>query len=88
MKAKNCKNCGRCKYLYIESNDHFYRRNILYCTARGEIIVKAEVCGDWIVKKGEYDLTEKRFDIVEEDIKFILEYLKGCNPADECFICK
>ena len=76
-KMKKCKKCNFCKRVYTLSYYRFWWKNEYYCTAREEMINFEKSCERWQKRRAEYDLSAKRFDETEENIRFLQTYFKG-----------
>lgn len=79
MKAtsgKTCKTCNACKQIYRRWCVKFWSDKRYYCAVRGEMTKRECSCGKWRKKKTVYDLSARRFDEVEQDIKVLKEFFK------------
>lgn len=79
MKAasgKTCKTCNACKQIYRRWCVRFWSDKRYYCAVRGEITERGNSCVDWRKKHTEYDLSARRFDEVERDIKELMDFFK------------
>lgn len=76
LKTKTCKDCNHCTRVYTRIWYSFRRLKDCYCMCNAFVVSKDRAaCGDWTKKEPEpYDLSNQRFDEVEQDIKAIMRY--------------
>lgn len=72
---KNCKSCNNCKMLYARYVS-FFKINKYYCTEHKKITETDLSCSKWSKRVITFDISLKRFDEVEQDIKLLQQYLK------------
>ena len=75
-KTKNCKSCNFCKRVYRKFGYFFSKFDLYYCSVHNLIVEVENSCEIWQQKKILYDLSAKRFDEAEEDIKILKDYFK------------
>lgn len=75
-KIKTCRNCNRRKSLYEKYCCTYALCRYYYCALHDKTVNLDGSCEDWTKARDEYDLSKKRFDEAEEDVKIILEHLK------------
>ncbi|MBD5131145.1 MAG: hypothetical protein HDT28_00905 [Clostridiales bacterium] len=75
MKTKKCKDCNFCKCVYRKAGYSFWRRYSHYCTYYDKLVKLDYDCVHFKTRKTEVDLSQYRFDGVEEDIKKLCKYL-------------
>ncbi len=73
---KKCRECDECKRVYRQSRCIFWRDKLYYCCVKEELVQRNSFCGNWRKKETCYDFSLQRFDEVEKDIEFLLEYFK------------
>lgn len=70
--------CSKCKYLdryYTKGVKRFNRTEFGWCKKKRESVNVRGCCEMWQARTQEYDLSQQRFDSVQEDIKVLLRYL-------------
>ncbi len=78
--AKKCKNCNACKRAYVRYAVYYWRHGELYCAVNDSITVADNTCEHWRKKQEEeYDLSARRFDEAEEDIKRLMMMFDDCE---------
>lgn len=76
-KTKTCRTCSVRKRLYKKFNWSFDSTRLYYC-AIGDCLTEMDgSCERWSKRRAEYDLSPRRFDKAEADIKYIAEHLQN-----------
>lgn len=76
MKTNNCKNCLHRYAVYRKSSCGFWKNDFSYCDVKQTLITSAHYCERWQKKTKEYDVSDKRLEQAEKDIKYLIENLR------------
>ena len=74
---KTCGNCIFFKQIYKRFISSYSKYNLYYCEKLCQVTDKENFCERWKQKDRTFDFSKRRFDEIEEDIKFISDYLKS-----------
>ena len=69
---KICKHCGRCLRLYLFYAAKFRKTRCLYCETHGRMTDPEGTCPLWQAEIARYDLSGKRFQRAESDLRYLL----------------
>ena len=73
---KKCSNCNNFKQIYRNFTCQFGTYKLYYCTLNEVVATKDGLCKSWQPKGKQADFSKQRFDEVEQDIKFISDYIR------------
>ena len=80
QKIKRTNRCNACNYCKKVYENHWYsffgEMSLRYCTVHRKLTRLLSGCEKWRKREYEYDLSPKRFNKVESDIKYIVEQTK------------
>lgn len=70
-----CNDCGACKRIYRRSRYSYWQYRMYYCAKWGRLVTQKDGCNRWEEQEIAYDLSSRRFDAAEEDLRILLFYL-------------
>ena len=63
-----CSTCNYCKVVYRRTGVRYWRGKEHYCAEQKKLVKTSDCCDMWQKRTTEYDLSENRFNSVQNDI--------------------